>query len=126
MILITTLLYKQPLFYQMPRGRPLTSQIRKNLIEILYFLGKGYGYNIYKTYLAIYPKVTLRSIYHHLRKGADLGEFKIEKIAPEKGSYSWGDQAEKIYYRLGPNAEPTGDIRVKKFLEKDFKTPSDS
>tara|TARA_Y100000310_G_scaffold321602_1_gene379480 strand:+ start:20 stop:352 length:333 start_codon:yes stop_codon:yes gene_type:complete len=110
----------------MPRGRPLTSQIRKNIIEILYFLGKGYGYDIYKIYLALYPKVTLRSIYYNLRKGADLEEFKIEKIIPEKGSYSWGDQAEKIYYRLGPNAEPVGDIRVKKYLEKDFKTPSDS
>lgn len=98
------------------RGRPVSSVIRQNITEILFFLGKGYGYDIYKTYTAIFPKVTLRSIYYHLRKGIDLGEFEVEKIEKEKGNYSWGEIAEKIYYKLGKNAAPKGDRRVKDFF----------
>ncbi len=101
----------------MPRGRPVKSQIRQNIIEILYFIKQGYGYEIYKIYREVYPPVTLRSIYYHLRKGKDLGEFKIHKIKSEKGNYSWGPEAEKIYYSLGKEAKPKADIKVKKFLE---------
>ena len=61
------------------RGRPVSSNIRDNVAEILYFMGKGYGYDIYKVYVNVFPKVTLRSIYYHLRKGTDLGIFEIEK-----------------------------------------------
>ena len=100
------------------RGRPVNSQIRQNIVEILYFLGKGYGYNIYKHYIEIFPKVTMRSIYYHLKKGVELGEFKIEKIENEKGDYSWGEMAEKIYYVLGDNAAHIGDTKVKKSLGK--------
>jgi len=110
----------------MPKGRPSGSKIRENIKEILYFLGEGYGYDVYKIYLAVYPKVTLRSIYYHLKKGVQLEEFKVKKIAPEQGSYSWGSQAERTYYSLGQNAKPIADIRVKEFLEKDFKVKSDS
>jgi hypothetical protein len=102
----------------MPRGRPVKSQIRQNIVEILYFLGKAYGYDIYKIYKAVYPKVTLRSIYYHLRKGVQLGEFKVEKIEREKGDYSWGGEAEKIYYALGPNAKPSVDQKVKDYLDR--------
>lgn len=101
----------------MPRGRPVKSQIRQNIIEILYFLGKAYGYDIYKVYKGVYPRVTLRSIYYHLRKGVQLGEFNVEKIEKEKGNYSWGGEAEKIYYVLGPNAKPTADHHVKEYLD---------
>ena len=102
----------------MPRGRPVKSQIRQNIVEIIYFAGKAYGYNIYKTYKAVYPKVTLRSIYYHLRKGVQLGEFKVEKVEKEKGNYSWGGEAEKVYYSLGPNAKPTADQKVKEHLDR--------
>ena len=105
----------------MPRGRPVRSTIRQNIIEILYFLGKAYGYDIYKVYKAVFPKVTLRSIYYHLRKGVSLGEFKIEKIEQEKGDYSWGETAEKIYYSLGDNAKPTGNEKVKEYIDKNVK-----
>ncbi|AJF61712.1 TPA: hypothetical protein HA239_06405 [Candidatus Woesearchaeota archaeon] len=99
------------------RGRPVSSQIRQNIVEILYFLGKGYGYDIYKHYVGIFPKVTMRSIYYHLRKGVELGEFEIEKVEKEKGDYSWGEMAEKVYYRLGRSASPKGDARVKKAVK---------
>ena len=100
------------------RGRPLNSQIRKNIVEILYVMEKGYGYDIYKHYIALFPKVTLRSIYYHLNKGVELGVFKIQKIEKEKGDYSWGETAEKIYYELGKAASPKIDLRVKNYFEK--------
>ena len=64
----------------MPKGRPVKSEIRQNIVEILYFMKQGYGYEIYKVYIAIFPKVTMRSIYYHLKKGTSLGEFKVSKI----------------------------------------------
>lgn len=100
------------------RGRPVNSIIRQNISELLFFMGKGYGYDIYKRYLELFPKVTLRSIYYHLRKGIDLGEFEIEKIEKEKGNYSWGETAEKIYYRLGPGAKVKMNQKVKEHFEK--------
>jgi hypothetical protein len=102
----------------MPRGRPVRSQIRQNIVEILHFVGKAYGYDIYKVYKAVYPKVTLRSIYYHLRKGVQTGELKVERIEKEKGDYSWGGEAEKIYYSLGPNAKPAVDQKLKEFLDR--------
>ena len=53
----------------MPKGRPVKSEIRQNIVEILYFMKQGYGYEIYKAYVKIFPKVTMRSIYYHLKKG---------------------------------------------------------
>lgn len=79
---------------------------------------QGYGYEIYKAYIALFPKVTMRSIYYHLKKGVDLNEFKVEKIEKEKGDYSWGGEAEKIYYSLGDKAKPVGNNKVKEFFEK--------
>ena len=105
----------------MARGRPAKSAIRQNIVEILYFLKQGYGYEIYKIYREVFPTVTLRSIYYHLRKGVQLEEFKIQRIKKESGNYSWGESAEKIYYSLGPNAKPTGIEKVKKAIEKKSK-----
>lgn len=102
----------------MPRGRPVKSQIRQNIVEILNFMKEGYGYDIYKSYVDIFPKVTMRSIYYHLRKGLTTKEFQIARIEKEKGDYSWGPEAEKIYYKLGEDSQPKQDKRVKKFFEK--------
>jgi len=102
----------------MPRGRPIKSEIRQNIVEILFFMKKGYGYEIYKAYVALFPKVTMRSIYYHLKKGVDLNEFKVEKIEKEKGDYSWGGEAEKIYYALDDKAKPVGNDKVKEYFEK--------
>lgn len=100
------------------RGRPTKSAIRQNIIEILNLIKKGHGYDIYKIYIKIFPKVTMRSIYYHLKKGTALNEFKIEKAEPVKGTYSWGTEAEKKVYVLGQNAKPKGDPRIKEYLEK--------
>ena len=101
----------------MAKGSPLGSGIRQNIIEILFFLKEGYGYDIYKTYVGIFPNVTMRSIYYHLKKGVDLEELKISKVEKEKGEFSWGSEVEKIYYALGPNAKPTANERIKNHLE---------
>jgi len=100
------------------RGRPVSSIIRSNLVELLFFMEKGYGYDIYKEYVKVFPKVTMRSIYYHLRKGLELGEFAIERIEKEKGDYSWGETAEKIYYKLGSSASPKMDKRVEEYFSK--------
>ncbi len=102
----------------MPRGRPVQSIVRVNIIELLYFLGKAYGYEIYKHYIEIFPKTTMRNIYYHLKKGLALKEFSIEKIKKEQGNYSWGTEAEKTYYKLGPNAHPKIDKRIKEYFDK--------
>ena len=106
----------------MPKGRPVKSEIRQNIVEILYFMKQGYGYEIYKAYVKVFPKVTMRSIYYHLKKGSALHEFKVSKIEKEKGDYSWGPEAEKIYYRLGENAKPIGNEKVKEYFDKSKKT----
>ena len=102
----------------MKRGRPVASGIRQNIVDILFFMKKGYGYDIYKAYAAVFPKPTLRVIYYHLKKGVSIGEFAVKEIRQEKGEYSWGPQAEKIYYCLGPNAKPSINLRVKKYFER--------
>ena len=101
----------------MPRGRPVKSAIRQNVIEILSYLGKGYGYQISKIYNDIFPQVTQRSIYYQLQKGVKTQEFEIHKIETEKGDYSWGDSVEKIYYSLGIQANQKGEERVHKYLK---------
>ena len=103
----------------MTRGRPAKSEIRQNIVEILFFIKKGYGYNIYKIYRDIFAPVTMRSIYYHLKKGLQLEEFKIDKVEKVKGDYSWGPEAEKIYYALGEKAKPTSNERVKNYLDKE-------
>ena len=104
----------------MVRGRPIGSPIRQNIIEILFYLKKGYGYQIAKIYNEIFPEVTQRSVYYHLRKGVQIKEIHINQIKVEKGDFSWGSVVEKIYYTLGDAAQPKCDNRVREFL-KDFK-----
>ena len=102
----------------MARGRPVKSQIRQNIVEILAVLGKGYGYQINKIYRELFPECTREVIYYHLRKGAKLGEFVIAEVRQEQGDYSWGATVQKTYSSLGPNAKPAGDARVSEFLQK--------
>ena len=101
----------------MRRGRPIGSAVRQNIIEIISVLGRAHGYQIYKVYRDLFPKITLRVVYYHLRKGCDLGELEVDKVSMEKGDYSWGGEAEKIYYKLGPKAFPKGDERVRAYAE---------
>ncbi|MBW3022873.1 hypothetical protein KY308_02120 [Candidatus Woesearchaeota archaeon] len=100
------------------RGRPVKSQIRQNIVEILHFLGEGYGYDIYKVYMEVFPKCTQKSIYYHLKKGLVTGEFIIKRVEKEKGDFSWGGEVEKTYYALGPKASPQADSKVKEAVEE--------
>ncbi len=99
------------------KGRPAKSAIRQNIAEILFHMKKAYGYEIYKHYIEIFPKVTMRVIYYHLKKGVALDEFKVDKVEREKGKYSWGDTAEKVYYALGEKAELRKDERARNYFK---------
>ena len=101
----------------MQRGRPIKSKIRQNILEILFHLGSGYGYQICKIYNEIFPPVTQRSIYYHLRKGLQTKEIAISKIEQEQGNFSWGPSVEKTYYELGRNSHPLREKRVKEYLQ---------
>jgi hypothetical protein len=103
------------------RGRPVKSDIRQNLIEILFIKGKAFGYELAKDYNKIFPKCTARVIYYHLRKGEQLGEFRVHKVIMEEGNFSWGSSVERIYYELGNKATPKLNDRIKEFYEKDDK-----
>jgi hypothetical protein len=102
----------------MKRGRPIGSEIRQNIIEILFYLQKGYGYQISKIYQHIFPSCTREVIYYHLKKGVALGEIQISEVKVEKGNYSWGADVEKKYYSLAENAKPKGSERIKEELDK--------
>ena len=99
------------------RGRPVRSDIRQNLIEILFIKGKAFGYELSKDYNKIFPKCTARVIYYHLRKGEQLGEFRVHKVIKEEGNFSWGSSVERIYYELGEKAAPRLNDHIKKFFE---------
>jgi len=102
----------------MPRGRPTKSEIRQNIIEIIFVIGKGYGYEIHKIYKEIYPNCTRENIYYNLHKGVALGELEMEEVKEEHGNYSWGSIVIKKYYKLSSKAQPKGDSRVKEFIDK--------
>ena len=102
----------------MVKGRPLGSEIRQAIVEILNYLDAGTGYSIYKIYKEIFPAATMRSIYYHLKKGLQTKEFEIADVKIESGDFSWGQQVQKTYYKLGPSARPNDDARVKKYLKK--------
>ncbi len=103
----------------LPLGRPIKSQIRQNIVEILYYLKQGYGYQIAKIYQEVFPSATQRSIYYNLKKGMETKEIKLQKIEQETGDFSWGRTVEKTYYTLGELAVPKGDKRVKDFLQQE-------
>jgi hypothetical protein len=102
----------------MKRGRPIQSDIRQNIIDILLYLGQGYGYQISKIYQQVFPSCTREVIYYHLKKGVSLGEISIKEIKEEKGEYSWGDNVKKTYYSIGPDAKPRSNERIKAVINK--------
>lgn len=102
----------------MARGRKPYSIVRQRIADILFLMKQSHGHEIYKIYVNVFPRVTRRLIYYHLRKGLSLGEFKVSKIEKQTGNYSWGDTAEKVYYALDESAKPKLNLGVKKYLEK--------
>ena len=103
----------------MARGRPSYSNIRQNIVDILFFLKKGYGYQIHKIYKKIFESCTNEVIYYHLKKGVALEEFILVEVKSEKGEFSWGKSVDKKYYELGPNSKPKMSMRVKEDMEKE-------
>jgi hypothetical protein len=88
-------------------GRKPKSQIRDEMVELLYFLKEAYGYDLYKKYCKVYDKkVSMRSIYYHLNKGVELGIFNLKEIRDVKGDFSWGSGAKQVIFQLGINATP--------------------
>lgn len=102
----------------MGRGRPVGSIIRQRMVDILSIMKRAHGYQLFKAYRDLFPKVTLRVIYYHLKKGVSTGEFILDKIEREKGDYSWGGEAEKIYYSLGKDAKPKSDKTIQDYFAK--------
>ncbi|RMF05876.1 hypothetical protein D6764_03670 [Candidatus Woesearchaeota archaeon] len=100
------------------RGRPPKSEVRQHITDILSHLGSAYGYEIYKHYTELFPRVTMRLIYYHLKKGAALGIFRENGVKREEGEYSWGNEAEKVYYSLGPKAAPSKNPVVEEYFKK--------
>jgi hypothetical protein len=104
------------------RGRPVFSQVRQNIVEILYVIGNAYGYEIFKSYKALFAPITLRLVYYHLKKGVQIGEFKIKQIEKRKGDYSWGPETERIIYQLGSKASPKMNSKVRDYFNKKKKS----
>ena len=101
----------------MKRGRPSGSPVRQNVTELLAQFGELHGYSIYKHYLKLFPRVSMRAVYYCLSKGVKKGYFKVAKVEKQQGSYSWGPEAQRLYYDLGEAAKPTGDAKVKRYFE---------
>ena len=103
---------------QKTKGRPPKSAVRQNIINILAVLGEGYAYDIAKAYMDLFPRVSTRLIYYHLKKGIDLQEFSGKGTKTEQGAYSWGTAADKSYYGIGPAATPVKNQAIEEYFEK--------
>jgi len=82
------------------RGRPVGSNVRNHIIQILSKEGPMHGYELYQEYIKQYHSLSLRLIYYHLKKGVSLGEIKVHKIEKKKGEYSWGNEVQHIVYSV--------------------------
>lgn len=85
-------------------GAHIGNEVRRNLAELLEVAGTAYGYELYKLYRKSHGPVSLRLIYYHLAKGCTEGIFQVKEVKSSEGGYSWGKQAERVYYELGPAA----------------------
>ncbi len=95
------------------QGRPFGSKIRKNIVNLLFLMGKGYGYEIHKYYIELFVPCTREVIYYNLKKGLQTEEFKLDMVKIEQGNFSWGPQTRKLIYSLGKLANPNIDLDLK-------------
>lgn len=98
------------------RGRPAKSKIRQRIVNILSYCEPAHGYEVWKIYSSLYPSAARRSIYYHLHRGCELGEIEVADVKNEEGDFSWGEEAEKVYYRLGDEASPEEDPDIEKIV----------
>jgi hypothetical protein len=105
-------------------GRPVGSEIRQKLIEILFYVKADYGYSLHKLFEYCFYSCTREVVYYHLKKGVSTGEIAIKEVKIESGNYSWGPQARKIMYELGDSAKPMGlpiKDKIEEYKEKNKK-----
>jgi len=102
-------------------GRPIGSEVRQNIVDILHAIKHLHGYEIYKLYIELFPQVTMRLIYYHLKKGLSIEEFKILRVDKKKGNFSWGSETQHIIYQLGSAAKPRDNPRIKEYVDKHLK-----
>lgn len=96
------------------RGRKPVSEIRDNIAELLFFVGEAYGYELFKKYVKVFgQKISMRSVYYHLNKGVELGEFVVNRVENIRGNFTWGEGVRRVVFKLGPNAKPSGRVEVK-------------
>lgn len=88
------------------RGRPPKSKRRRKIASILKEIGFSYGYEIYKIYEKVFSSENIRNIYYNLKKGVEEGKFVVVEVRKEVGSFTWGNESERVYYTLGPYANP--------------------
>jgi hypothetical protein len=67
--------------------------------------------------LKVFGRVSLRSVYYHLNKGKELGEFKVSEIKIIEGDYSWGTGVKRIMYALGESARPKASSEIKQKID---------
>lgn len=99
-------------------GRPSISIVRNRLVEILFIVGEDTAYNLHKHYISIFSPVSQRNVYYQLQKGKYMDIFEIKEIKIEKGEYSWGETARKVYYKNAKQAKPHIDKLVIEYFEK--------
>jgi len=100
-------------------GRKPKSDIRDEMVELLFFLREAYGYELYKKYCQVYDKkVSMRSIYYHLNKGVELGVFNLKEIREVKGEFSWGTGVKQVIFQLGEAATPQGNKNIHEKLKQ--------
>lgn len=99
-------------------GRPAKSKVRDQLAEVLYVAGALTAYDAHKHFIRLFGGVTQRNIYYQLKRGVDLGIFRISDVVEEKGDYSWGPTTRKVYYELTPAASPQLNSAVKHYFDK--------
>lgn len=99
-------------------ARPPRSKVRDQLAEILYIAGKLTAYDAHKHFCKLFGSATQRNIYYQLRRGVDMGIFRVEEIVDEQGEYSWGPSARKVYYELTPSASPQLNTKVKVYFDQ--------
>lgn len=99
-------------------ARPRNSIIRKRLIDILFYLGKAHGYELWKVYTSIYSNISNRIVYYHLKVGCNFEEFNLEEVNIKNGDFSWGNSAKELIYSLGKNAKPNPNEDLKEKIEQ--------
>lgn len=100
------------------RGRPIKSEVRQNIVDILYVCGTAYGYQLMKYYGDIFRKIDSELIYYHLKKGLETGEIELGEVKTETGDFSWGKTVEKTYYKIGKDSNPRLIPKIKEYFDK--------